>query len=69
MLNQVEYAESINDYDRQRLEEYKTSKATLEQQQADLADEQEALELLKNRDRRQEKTGGAAAGGDRVQDQ
>ena len=68
MLNQVEYAESINDYDRQRLEEYKTSKATLEQQQADLADEQEALELLKTEteDKKKQVAQQQAATGSRI---
>ncbi|MCD8097542.1 MAG: cell wall hydrolase [Lachnospiraceae bacterium] len=47
MLNQVEYAVSINEYDRDMLENYKASKTALEQQYAELQDEQEALELLK----------------------
>ncbi len=47
MLNKVEYAASINEYDRDMLENYKASKEALDQQYAELQDEQEALELLK----------------------
>lgn len=47
MLNRVEYASNINQYDRNMLENYKQSKADLEVQQAQLLDEQEALALLK----------------------
>ena len=47
MLNQIEYATNINNYDRNMLESYKAAKASLEEQHAALLDEQEALELLK----------------------
>lgn len=47
MLNQVEYASNISKYDRDMLENYKSSKADLETRYAELQDEQEALELLK----------------------
>lgn len=47
-LNQVEYAVNISSYDRNMLENYKESKTQLEQQEAELLDEQEALGLLKD---------------------
>lgn len=47
LLNQVEYTVSVNQYDRNMLENYKASKADLDDQYAKLQDEQEALELLK----------------------
>ncbi|MDO4261275.1 MAG: cell wall hydrolase [Eubacteriales bacterium] len=47
MLNQVEYSSNIMSYDRERLEEYEASKEALDEQYAQLQDEQEALELLK----------------------
>lgn len=47
-LNQVEYAVNISSYDRNMLENYKETKAQLEQQEAELVDEQEALGLLKD---------------------
>ena len=47
LLNQVEYTVSVNQYDRNMLENYKASKADLDDQYAKLQDEQDALELLK----------------------
>ena len=47
LLNQVEYTVSVNQYDRNMLENYKVSKADLDDQYAKLQDEQDALELLK----------------------
>jgi len=47
MLNQVEYATNINQYDRNMLENFERSKKDLELQYAELQDEQGALELLK----------------------
>lgn len=47
MLNRAEYAMSISQYDRNMLQNYKESRVNLETQQAELQDEQEALELLK----------------------
>jgi spore germination cell wall hydrolase CwlJ-like protein len=47
LLNQVEYAMSINSYDRNMMENFKESKSNLEEQQAELEDEQDALALLK----------------------
>ena len=47
MLNQVEYASNISSYDRNMLESFKAAKSNLEQQQAELEDEQDALALLK----------------------
>ena len=47
LLNQVEYTVSVNQYDRNMLENYKESKADLDDQYTKLQDEQEALELLK----------------------
>lgn len=47
MLNQVEYATNINQYDRNMLENFEKSKKDLELQYAELQDEQGALELLK----------------------
>lgn len=47
MLNQVEYASNISSYDRDMLENFKSARNSLEQQQAELEDEQEALALLK----------------------
>jgi len=47
MLNQAEYAISINEYDRDMLENFKETKQDLANQQAQLEDEQDALELLK----------------------
>ena len=47
LLNQVEYTVSVNQYDRKMLENYKASKADLDDQYAKLQDEQDALELLK----------------------
>ncbi len=47
LLNQVEYAVNINSYDRNMLESYKETKAQLEDQEAELLEEQEALGLLK----------------------
>ncbi len=47
LLNQIEYTVSVNQYDRNMLENYKESKADLDDQYTKLQDEQEALELLK----------------------
>ena len=47
MLNRAEYAMSISQYDRNMLQNYKAAKQNLETQQAELKDEQEALEVLK----------------------
>ena len=46
MLNRAEYAVSISQYDRNMLVSYKEAKEALEQQKAELLEEQEALELL-----------------------
>ena len=49
LLNQVEYTLSVNQYDRNMLENYKASKADLDDQYAKLQDEQDALDVLNDR--------------------
>lgn len=47
-INRVDEISAMNDYDRSCLEDYKTAKATVEQKQSDLEDQQGTLESLKN---------------------
>lgn len=46
-MNSAEYINRIQDYDRQKLEEYKTTIATIEEKEAQLASEKADLEALK----------------------
>ena len=47
MLNQMEFSADVMSYDRQRLQDFQESKAALEEQYAQLSDEKEALDLMK----------------------
>lgn len=47
MLNQMEFSADVMSYDRQRLQDFQESKVALEEQYAQLSDEKEALDLMK----------------------